>query len=258
MDWSRAKSILIATFFILDLFLGLQLSQMMQTQSKIIREDQINRKQIEQLLDQVQVSAQLDQLEQKDFPGQLNVYKAVISELGNPWVKEKQGSYIQTFSPGLAFKDEQDLERILKQQIPFFSDFRYSKALSSDKERIYIQVIDQTPLFNGKVEVHLNGKQIEAIRVLHFDQLEKLSSVSVVNVRTALYRLITNWEFKSNAMVNDANTAYRSKLYNSVNNEHILIPYWYFEVGSDYLFIQATNRGQNEGVEKIPIKQGNE
>lgn len=258
MDWSRAKSILIATFFILDLFLGLQLSQMMQTQSKIIREDQINRKQIEQLLDQVQVNARLDQLEQKDFPGQLTVYKAMISELGNPWTREKQGSYIQTFSPGLPFKDEQDLERILKQQIPFFSEFRYSKALSSEKKRIYTQVIDQTPLFNGKVEVQLNGKQIEAIRVLHFDQLEKLSSVSVVNVRTALYRLITNWEFNSNAMINDANIAYRSKLYNSANNEHILIPYWYFEVGSDYLLIQATNRGQNEGVEKIPIKQGNE
>ncbi|MBA4548069.1 two-component system regulatory protein YycI [Thermoactinomyces intermedius] len=258
MDWSRAKSILIATFFILDLFLGLQLSQMMQTQSKIIREDQINRKQIDQLLDQVHVNARLDQLEKKDYPGQLTVYKAMISELGNPWVKEKQGSYIQTFSPGLPFQNEQDLTRILNQQIPFFQDFRYFKAFSSDKKRVYVQVVDQIPLFNGKVEVHLNGKQIEAIRVLHFNHLEKLSSVSAVNLRTALYRLITNWEFNNNTTINDANIAYRSKLYNSVNNEHILLPYWYFEVGSDYLLIQANNRGQNEGVEKIPIKQGNE
>ncbi|MBA4602893.1 two-component system regulatory protein YycI [Thermoactinomyces mirandus] len=253
MDWSRAKNILIVSFLILDLFLGAQYIQMIQTQSKIIHEDQINRRQIEQLLEQVHVKANMDLLERKMVPEQLGVYKAVVSDLEKPWKKEEQGSYIQTFSPRLSFENEQDLERILKQQIPFFSDFRYDKALSSKQRRVYVQIVDQVPLFNGKVEVNLKNNQIESIRVLHFTQLERLSVVSLANVHTALYRLITNWEFNQHATIRNANIAYRSKVYNSVDNEHILIPYWYFESGKDYLFIQANRRGQNEEVEKMPI-----
>lgn len=257
MDWSRAKNILIISFVILDLFLGAQYIQMIQTQSKIIREDQINRRQIEELLDQVRVKANMDLLEKKMVPEQLGVYKAMISDMEKPWKKEEQGSYIQTFSPRLSYKNEQDLERILKQQIPFFSDFQYAKALSSDQHRVYVQIVDQVPLFNGKVEVNLKNNQIESIRVLHFSQLERLSVVSLVNVHTALYRLITNWEFNPNATIKNGNIAYRSKVYNSVDNEHILIPYWYFQSGKDYLFIQANSRGQNEEVEKIPITNSN-
>jgi regulatory protein YycI of two-component signal transduction system YycFG len=247
MDWSRAKTILIIAFIILDLFLGAQLSQTMQQKSQFVKEQVMIP--INKLLNQKHIKRP----QTPHVPKQLD--KATVSPMKGNWKKDERGGYVKEFSPPLLFRNQQELLRILKEQIPFFDQYRYIPSLSTSNQQIYLQQAGNYLVFDGNIIVHLSDShRLASIRIIHF-QLSKVSHVKLVSFDTALYRLVTGWN-KSNYTIAQATLGYQSIAYPTDGEDYyLLIPAWHFQVGKDHLLVNATNNGLNEGVEVTPMLQ---
>jgi len=250
MDWSRAKTILILAFVVLNLFLGSQLSQSMRQKSEILHTSKVTEQQVNQLLKENQIQYVT---KDKPYPDQIGAYQAAITSLHPEWKQDEEGGHIKNYSPAHPYKNRQDLERFLKREIPFFTDYRFES--SSSKKIVYLQHDDNgRPIFDGKVEVNLASPgRIGSIRVVHYT-LTQLQAVKLIDPYSALYRLITNWGPQKNSIITEPNLGYRAKAYTS-REDYILIPYWRFKVGQVPVYINATQRGLSEDVETAPDTQ---
>lgn len=244
MDWSRAKSILILTFVVLNLFLATQLTQSMRQKSEILNTNQVTEQQVNQLLKENKLQYITNDT---PYPNQIEAYQAEITHLDPPWKQDEEGGYIKTFSPAHSYKNNQELNQFLLREIPFFADYQLTS--SSPKKMIYLQRVNGRLIYDGKIEVNLTSPgKIQSIRVVHYS-LKKLSPVKLIEPTIALYRLITNWGPPKNTVISEAELGYRAKAFTSPDEDYILIPYWRFKAGQVSVFINATQRGLSEDVE---------
>jgi regulatory protein YycI of two-component signal transduction system YycFG len=249
MDWSRAKTIFIIAFLILDLFLGAQLSHTMQQQSQFVVEHDISPQQLQQTLKQAKIKFKA---KWPSPPKQLNTYKATITTMDQSWKRDEKGGYTKEFGKPLPYKNQRDLEGILRKEIPFFDDYEYIPTLSNpSKRQIYLQMVQNHPIYDGKIEVDFSGlHRIHSIHVTHF-QLEKVQASKLIPFNNALYNFITGWN-KTDFTIRGAILGYQAKVYPGTSEDYWLIPYWCFQVEGSQLFVNATNRGGDEEVETGP------
>ncbi|MBA4541906.1 MULTISPECIES: two-component system regulatory protein YycI [Thermoactinomyces] len=249
MDWSRAKTIFIIAFLILDLFLGAQLSHTMQQQSQFVEENDISAQQLQQLLKQAKIKFAV---KAPSPPEQLDTYKATITAMDNSWNRDEKGGYIKEFRNPLSYRNQHELEGILHKEIPFFGEFDYMPALSTpSKKLVYLQMVGNRPIYDGKIEVNLSGShRIHSIHVTRF-QLEKVQAVQLVPFNNVLYRFVTGWN-KTDFTISSATLGYQAKVYPGTSEDYWLIPCWCFRVGNSHLLVNATNRGGDEDVETGP------
>ncbi|SEM82196.1 two-component system regulatory protein YycI [Lihuaxuella thermophila] len=252
MDWSRAKTILIIAFVILDLFLASQLNEMMQQKSQYVKANHITDQQINSLLKDAQVKLTASK---PDNLSQINFYKATIHAMAG-WQKDEQGGSVKNFPVPLSYQNDQDLERLLKEQIPFFHEYRRSAYDSvPNKKIVFLQTSRGHTIFDGRIEVNLAGsRKVESIRVVHY-QLKNPSAVKLISFNTALFRLINSGETNKNTAITSAELGYRAKTYPTASDEFVLIPYWRFRVGNETLYVNAMNRGSNDDVEVVPSEK---
>ncbi len=252
MDWSRAKTILIVAFVILDLFLAAQLNQMMQQKSQYVEANNITDQQIRSLLKDAQITLTAPKPE---YPPQIDFYKATITAMEG-WQKDEQGGSVKNFSVPVSFKSDKDLERLLSEQIPFFHEYRRSEYDTvPGKTIVFLQTRQGHTIFDGRIEVNLAGnRKIESIRVVHY-QLKDPSAVKLISFNTALLRLIDSGETNKNTAITSAQLGYRAKTYPTASDEFVLIPYWRFQVGSETMYVNAMNRGSNDDVEVVPSER---
>jgi regulatory protein YycI of two-component signal transduction system YycFG len=251
LDWSRAKTILIVTFLILDLFLAAQLSQTMQQKSAPM-ERTVSREQIEQLLKENRI--QLAIKRNTDFPLSIVAYQASITPMGPEWKKDELGGYFRVLQTPLTFKNLKDLEEILAGMVPRFEEYRLSR--SSGSRIIYTQEADGRKIFDATLEVRLRGgNRIESVRIVHYN-LTRLKPVKLIPFDTALYRLLTSWELKKGSSITGIELGYRAKA--GAGEGYILVPYWRFQVENlkQDLFLNA--QGFTKEVEVEPWDTQNE
>lgn len=252
MDWSRAKSILILTFVVLNLFLATQLIQSMRQKPKIVNTNQVTEQQVSQLLKENKIQYVTND---NPYPNQVEVYQAEITQLDSPWKQNEEGIFVKTYSPAHSFKNDQELNQFLQSEIPFFSDYQLESR--SSKKIIFLQRVNDQLIYDGKIEVHLSSPgKIQSIRVIHYS-LKKLSPVKLIDPTIALYRLITNWGPPENTVISEAELGYRAKAYIGPGEAYILIPYWRFKSGQVAVYINATQRGLNEDVEVTELQNDN-
>lgn len=235
MDWSRAKTIFILSFLILDLFLAAQLHQMMEKKSRYLESNRINEEQIHDLLETNHIRLAVP------FPKQnknIPVLQASISSLGN-WNHNAKWTYSKNFPKGIPFRNEKELLKILKQQVPFFADYRFAQHQSNANKRVYLQKQNDYAIFDGKLICHIKNGRIEAIDVLHF-QKKKEVPVEFISFNNALANLIMSGKLPKNSTITSVELGYRSPYYTNPQ-EVILAPVWRVRVNQNYYYINATN-----------------
>jgi regulatory protein YycI of two-component signal transduction system YycFG len=252
MDWSRAKTILIIAFVILDLFLASQLNQMMQQKSQYVKANNITDQQIRSLLKDAQIT--LTAPKPENLP-KVDFYKATITAMEG-WQKDEQGGSIKNYPVPRSFRNDKELEHLLSEQIPFFHEYRRSVYDTvPNKKIVFLQTSQGHTIFDGRIEVNLaDNRKVESIRVVHY-QLKEPSAVKLISFNTALFRLINSGETNKNTTITSAELGYRAKTYPTASDEFVLIPYWRFRVGNETLYVNAMNRGSNDDVEVVPSER---
>ncbi|TCS95518.1 two-component system regulatory protein YycI [Hazenella coriacea] len=243
MDWSRAKNILIVAFIILNLFLAAQLNQAIEQRSRSLGNDKLTNSEINNLLkdNQIQLVAS-----RPDEPSSAHFYKAVHTSLPEDWKKDAQGVYQKTFQ--IPFKDPKELDKLLQKEVPYFTDYQLSTHHSIEKnKRVYLQMLDGKPFFDGKLEVYLSGNQIQSVRIIHFKPTQTPAE-KVVPLNNALYRLITSGEVDKNSKIHAIQLGYKAKVYYA-NEDYILVPHWRFYINNQMIDVNATAKTADDNVE---------
>ncbi|MBA4494079.1 two-component system regulatory protein YycI [Paenactinomyces guangxiensis] len=251
MDWSRAKTILIIAFILFDLYLAVQLGQMMQQKSHLLQSDKINEQQISHLLKANQI--ELAAPKPKDI-GQTDAFKANITRMpqSEGWEQDEKGGYVKKFSVLPSYKNMNGLEQILNSQIKVFRDFHFSEKDSTTNKIVFLQWHKGKPIFDGRLEVRVLKGKIQSIRIVHFE-LKEPSSVKLISFSNALYNLIVSGKLEKNSKITAAELGYKARTYAVDNGDSILIPYWRFYAGNKSLDVNA--QGLNEDVEATPQQQ---
>lgn len=249
MDWSRAKTILIVTFIIFDLFLGAQLSETMQQKSMVAKTNKMTDQQVNTLLKTNQI--QLKAPKPADL-SQMHAYNATITPMDG-WNRDYEtGGYKKTLN--LSYTHQHELKELLNKQIPFFEEYRLDQALSSGNKIVYLQMKNEKPIFDGKIEIHVAKGMIESVRVVHYD-LKETTPINLISFNNALVRIVTNEEIQKNSSITQVELGYRAKAYRNASQDFILFPYWRFHTENQILDLNATILGVNENVETVSLEK---
>lgn len=240
MDWRRAKTIFIISFFLLDLFLITQISQMIEQKSNYLKTDEITEEQIRDLLEtsQIQMTKPM-----QDHVTKIPALQAQITPIPG-WDYNEKWVYHKSLHPALSFSDQTSLEKLLKQRLSFFDEYRYAKEYSQKSHTAFLQYYQTHPIFDGKITAHIKDGKLNRIQALHFQIKEKVP-VDFIPFTHAIHDLITRENLPKGATISDVVLGYRSMYYPNPK-EVILVPVWRFTVNQKHYYIYATNNNLNE------------
>lgn len=249
MDWSRAKTILIFTFIMLNLFLGLQLNQLVEQQSDYVETEEISLMQLKQI-------AKKNNIRFADEPSQtpvrLSAYNATITPIKQDgWKRDERGSYSKTFASPLPFQNDRKLNELLSREVPYFANYQRTSTLK--EKRTYVQTVNGRPIWDATLEVEFAGNAIKALRIVHYELTQLPTQEELLPYPSALYQVIINLNTSGPTSIDHPKLGYRAKAYSG--ERQILVPYWQFEVGNNLIYVNAIKRGANEKIEIVPKQQ---
>jgi|GEM_PF-4367168 len=237
MDWSRAKTIFIISFILLDLFLAAQINQMIEQKSNYLKTDEISEEQIRELLEsnQIRIATKIP-----NDTTQTPALQTKITPVSN-WNYNEKWIYQYSFSTPMPIQNRAMLEQYLQKKLPFFQDYRYSSEYSTNHKYIYLQHYNQRPIFDGKIVCHLQNGKLTHLQVLHF-QIKGQVNIEFISFNQALFNFIHRNSLPKGAKITKIELGYRSMYYPSPN-EVILVPVWRFTVNNKLHYdIYATTK----------------
>lgn len=240
MDWRRAKTIFIISFILLDLFLAVQIHQMIEQKSNYLKADEISDEQIRDLLAANQIQMTIDPPE---LVTKIPALQAEITSLPN-WNYDEKWIYHQSFTPPLSFANHQSLVKILKQKLSFFDDYRHSKEYTNTNQTTFLQYNGNHPIFDAKIICHISERKVTSIQALHF-QIKDEVAIDFIPFNHALYNLITRENLPEGAKISNVVLGYRAMYYPNPK-EVILVPVWRFTVNQQHYYIYATTNNLNK------------
>ncbi|PZE19058.1 two-component system regulatory protein YycI [Paenibacillus xerothermodurans] len=245
MDWSRAKTILILSFLLLNLVLGYQL---WTTRSGLLEFDANTAsaaEEIQRLMKSknIQVSAEmpkevarLNEIEVR-FDEQLKPDKEI--PLKNPF----------KFSPLMSRGSTRNAAA--KASIPNIDAYQYDPVLSANGVYVFHQLYRSLPMFEVRLELIEQNGMITAYRQGYVEVKSEgdQQDQKVISPYTVLRSLIENY-FPSGTVVSSIELGYHGQVFDS--QTMFMVPYWRVALGNgeDIYYVHALN-GAVEPPQKV-------
>jgi regulatory protein YycI of two-component signal transduction system YycFG len=246
MDWQRAQNYLITAFVLVNLFLLFQIQQTMEQKNASIAVDKISNNQIKSLLADNLI--ELDVPRPKDVD-ELKIWQGKPSTISG-WQKVNRGYKKRVQSNTMKVKDVAELNAVLSKKVPFFSDYKvHSKPHKLTGKWVFVQHINQRPLYEGKVEVEVANNEIKSIYMIHFDLQDTAKSFAVTDFNTALYNLINSTASNKTQHIKKIQLGYQSQVYNE--DTYFFTPVWRFQLDNKLYDVHAISFGSVKSVEVV-------
>ncbi|WP_152395846.1 two-component system regulatory protein YycI [Paenibacillus guangzhouensis] len=235
MDWSRAKSVLILAFLILNIILGYQLwlDVREQLSSNLdwtsLPED--TKKQMEMKLIQVQ--------------GKIPSETPTLTERTFQFVDEEQVTkrvnLATPISSQLIYIDEKELRKALKDAIPTIASYSYDQPTSSDGVfRLQYMLDNKWPMFEVSLELFYANQNIVAYRenkVVELESKEKDDKGQKVLPATNALGILIEKFLPTGSVVKEMKLGYHGQVYNETL---VTAPAWRIVLESgDIYFVNA-------------------
>jgi regulatory protein YycI of two-component signal transduction system YycFG len=246
MDWQRAKTILIIAFILVNLFLLYQIQQTMHQKDEYIAIDKISDQQIQSLLKENHMKLLAPR--PKDVK-ELKIWQGTLSPISD-WQELKHGYQKKYTTNLIVINSEEQLRAFLAKEVPYFSEYHLLlRPKSIQGKWIYTQKINNHSLFDGKLEIQIEGKQISSIYITHYKLQDTPKIVDITDFNNALYSLI-DYEMSNKAQViRKVELGYRAQVYNDQTT--FFIPVWRFQVDEKQYDVHATRFGSVKSVEVV-------
>jgi regulatory protein YycI of two-component signal transduction system YycFG len=246
MEWGRAKTILIASFLILNMLLFSQLrdsTQNMATQNLDMTEF---NQQVRNLMTSknIEVRATMpiftEDLKQINVIFQESDMYAQKIKLNNPLIN---GLEVNT----------NPFHEALEQKIDGLdmTQFVYDSQLSTKEKIVYHQLFEGLPMFEVNFLVYQENKRVVAYE-LDRVTIEPLNEQNLITSYAAVSNLIENY-LPDNVAVVDVQLGYHGQLFNS--QKQFLTPFWrvMLDDGMQY-YVHAINGAVETPIEKENIQ----
>ncbi|GAB7388525.1 WalRK two-component regulatory system regulator WalI [Bacillaceae bacterium] len=245
MDWSRAKTILIVAFLLLDLFLGYQLWLNNGSESLLAQRFQGEKDILEELLQarRIEIAAEIPTDEPQMH--HLNVRYTVIPPASLEKLADQEVT-LERFFIRSTFKeppaapspfDQGELQNLLAARIWNFSNYRFDPFLSGEGRYTFVQLLDDVPLFSARVEIEVSHGQVRRYRQTYAEVVDTGSGRQVISAFTALRRLIENGMIEDGETVRAVELGYYGHTYDA--DIQVLAPVWRVVHGRRIHYVNA-------------------
>lgn len=231
MDWSRAKTILIVVFLLLNLLLGYQLwvdrygfatSQPELTEEDRALEQILALKDIQILSGIPDETPELGELTMNVHP-KSGIPETVV--LDEPFLFD-----------GLTIAERSG--RALSDAIKQETEYAYSRADSREGVQVLFQQYNGYPLFDIKVELFVNNGMVTAYRRLKAEELADSDGKvqQVLSARQAIHILADKY-LEPGEHIHEIRLGYHGQAFNS--ETRVLAPYWRILTSGGRYYVHA-------------------
>lgn len=222
MDWSRAKTVLILAFLVLNILLGYQLwmdeLNLNNFTTNAAKRDEMNR-----------------MLELKNIRLQASVPEAmpILSEITVSLRNGEEAMEWKTLSQSISessLADTAYVENTLKTDIPMMGEYELDRKGSGEESAAWVmnQLHNGLPMFPIRLELAGEGNRITKYRVL-YAEVEPSHDAEAANAQQVLsaYTILGNlaeYYLPQGSEVSDVRLGYHGPLFES--ETQVLAPYW--------------------------------
>ena len=235
MDWSRAKTILITSFLLLNMILGFQLWASRSKPTEIATDASVIVEEMNRVLrsKNVRLAAEV--------PREVPKLREITAKLDDNFKPGESMKLKTPVSANLlmgkgAMKDSQ-----LRSEIPRLEGYQFDPYASKGGVYVFHQLFGQLPMFEVKLELYDKGGDITTYRQA-FVEVEsggELKEQKVIPAYVAIRSLVENYPLEG-SVITDVRLGYHGQLYNS--QTLFMVPSWRVAIGSgDIYYVQAFN-----------------
>jgi regulatory protein YycI of two-component signal transduction system YycFG len=212
--------VLILAFLCLNAFLAVQLLEIQQERSQLLKVAQSTMNDLKQLLvnKKIQLRRSIPE-EQPTIP----LLEAHSAQPGDGW-KRQDGAYIKQFYTPLSASRPSDLNRLLGREIENFSTYHIDTVLPQSGNRVYYQTWEGYPLFEGKVEAYLENGRLTKIKWTPLSIRAEDTRQRVTPAYIALLNLIESGKVPAESRIPIIELGYHGQQYDA--ESMVLYPVW--------------------------------
>ncbi|WP_044641396.1 hypothetical protein [Risungbinella massiliensis] len=232
MDWRRAKTILIVTFLLLNLYLASQLNDTVYNQSLYVNNNLISDDQINNLLKANQV--QLDPQKKPRNIEKVNLWKGQIETFpSHVRVEDSLFEVNATIPPGTEKATATAIKSAI--QTVYSGELSYTGRREGDTY-YFNQMIGEIPIYSNPLEATYSNGKIKVKGVL-FVPVDNGEPIPLIPVNNALYTLINNKDPKT--FIDKQIDSIQLVYWLSSDDPAYLVPYWRFQIGDSSHLVNA-------------------
>jgi len=232
MDWSRAKTILILSFFLLNLMLGYQL---WTTRSDLLEFDASTAsasEEIQRLIKSknIQITTEL--------PNEAPRLKEIVVQFDEKLTSDKLIPLESPFKYSPLLGKGTPKDAAAKAAIPYMDKYQYDPVLSSSGKYVFHELYGSFPMFEVELELHEQNGLITAYKQKYAevksenDQKEQ----KVISSYTVLRSLIENY-FPNGTVISSIKLGYHGQTFDS--QTMFLVPYWRVVGNGERYYVHA-------------------
>jgi regulatory protein YycI of two-component signal transduction system YycFG len=232
MDWSRAKTILIWAFLLLDLFLGYQVYASRTENWQNTEAVQGDKWDIELYLRQQNIVLQADVPQETPEMKYLNVEFSGVNALAlqdipGIRVTVDKTSLVARLVPPLPVREQTNQAEILRQLSPrllYSSEYVPDLYFSSRNHVRYLQLYEKLPLFVAPLEVTIENGEVREYRQTYMHIRSQGSGRQVISAYSALRSLVEKQMLHPGEKIENVSLGYYGYHYDA--DIQVLAPVW--------------------------------
>ncbi|MCF6094648.1 two-component system regulatory protein YycI [Microaerobacter geothermalis] len=238
MDWSKAKSILIVAFLLLNIFLVYQNLNKEGILQKNLGQDELVSETLSLLQEkQIVITAPLPK-ENSPLP---YLYVNMTNQ------EEKRVTIDKTLSSPT---NVEEINKVLEEKIPWFKEYIYLPSLSTGQTLTYIQTFQQIPLFGAELNVFLKNNRITGYNQILYRVINIGEKRPTISYYMAIRTLVDNGIIGNKESITDIKLGYYGQV-NNTDGVQVLVPVWRVTHDSGVHYIN----GITGGIEETSIKR---
>ncbi len=218
MDWSRAKSILIGVFILVNLLLGYLLWYDREGTSAVTPDEIVAEQALEQIIAQknIKLSVALPQ----ETPKLRELTIMVSPADGNPGIT----ALTSPFAVDL-LREKSALQDMLATQVPDGESYELSPVDSENYRYVLFQMLQGYPIFDMKLELYTRDARVTSYKQLHAEVLTgaQHQEQRVLSALTAVSILADKF-LEEGAAIVDVRLGYHGQVFNS--ESRVIAPFW--------------------------------
>lgn len=232
MDWSKAKTILIVTFLLLDLFLGYQVMYSYNRDRAGMPQGELIPSSMDELLQSRQIKLAVSIPSGTPEMYYLHVrftgFTGHVEKLiGQPETGSRGSGVIVAFDGPLSVpnpENRSDLLKFMEPYIAFSRDYIYDTRASSKTMAHYVQMYQRYPLFSVPLDIQVKGSQVFGYSQTHVQIISQGNGRRVIPALAAVRTLIDNGYIRYGEEISDISLGYYGHMYDA--DIQVLAPVW--------------------------------
>ncbi|REK71992.1 two-component system regulatory protein YycI [Paenibacillus paeoniae] len=243
MDWSRAKSVLIVSFLMLNILLGYQLWVDISEQLNA------NVNSAELPPDKLQLMGQ----KRISLAANLPVGTPKLGDLTYLLQSDKKSSPKKLEKPvdsGLVF-NKTELVKAMGGQIPDLEDYEYNLHSSRDGVFVLHRMVEGRPMFNVKLELYTSNLKITGFQQDRVEEIGLGEEKQVIGSAKVVASLIETY-LEEGSVITEIQLGYHGQIFDS--EKQVSAPTWrvILEDGKVYYVHAISGEVATEGAEEEP------